>query len=107
MRSVLKQKKGQVFGIGQSVVFGAVGLIIGIIVAFVLVSVLTNSSLLTSGSAEDNATDRLVGNFTSGVDNISSKVPTIFTVAVIAIILIVLGVVVAVYQKFKLGGGTI
>ena len=102
---MLQQKKGQAGGLITGLVFGVASLIIGVIIAFVIVSTLTGAGLLTSASAEDNATDRLVGNFTSGVDSVSGKIPTVLLVAAIVLILGVLALLVGVWQRMGMGGG--
>jgi len=100
-------KKGQTGGLITGLVFGVASLIIGVIIAFVIVSTLDNASLLTASSTEANATDRLIGNFTSGVDNVSGKIPTVLLVAAIVLILGVLALLVGVWQRMRLGGGSI
>ena len=102
---MLQQKKGQAGGLITGLVFGVASLIIGVIIAFVIVSTLTGAGLLTANSAEDNATDRLVGNFSSGVDNVSGKIPTVLLVAAIVLILGVLALLVGVWQRMRMGGG--
>ena len=104
MKSLQMNKKGQTGGLITGLIFGVAGLVIGVIIAFVIVSTLNNASLLTANSAEANATNRLVGNFTSGVDNVSSKIPTVLLVAAIVLILGVLAVLVGVWQRMRMGG---
>jgi len=101
-------KKGQMSGgLITGLVFGVASLVIGVIIAFVIVSTLTGANLLTSNSAEDNATDRLSGNFTQGIDNVSNKIPTVLLVAAIVLILGVLVLLVATWQRMRIGGGSI
>lgn len=100
-----KNKKGQMGGLVTGLVFGIASLVIGVIIAFVLVSTLTGAGLLTASSAEANATSRLAANFTAGIDNVSSKLPTILLVAAIVLILGVLAVLVGVWQRMRMGGG--
>lgn len=100
-------KKAQTGGLITSLVFGVASLVIGVIIAFVIVSTLTGAGLLTENGAEDNATDRLAGNFTTGVDNVSGKIPTVLLVAAIVLILGVLAILVGVWQKMRMGGGSI
>jgi len=100
-------KKGQTTGgLITGLVFGVASLVIGVIIAFVIVSTLTGAGLLTANSAEDNATDRLASNFTEGIDNVSSKIPTVLLVAAIVLILGVLAILVGVWQRMRMGGGT-
>ena len=105
---MMENKKGQMGGgLITGLVFGVASLVIGVIIAFVIVSTLTGANLLTANSAEDNATDRLAGNFTEGIDNVSSKIPTILLVAAIVLILGVLALLVATWQRMRIGGGSI
>jgi hypothetical protein len=100
--------KGQMGGgLITGLVFGVASLVIGVIIAFVIVSTLTGANLLTANSAEDNATDRLAGNFTAGIDNVSGKIPTVLLVAAIVLILGVLVLLVATWQRMRIGGGSI
>jgi hypothetical protein len=103
----LNSKKGQSAGLITGLVFGVASLVIGVIIAFVIVSTLTGANLLSANSAEDNATDRLAGNFTAGIDNVSSKIPTVLLVAAIVLILGVLVLLVATWQRMRIGGGSI
>jgi len=100
-------QKAQTGGLITGLVFGIASLVIGVIIAFVIVSTLTGAGLLTDGSAEDNATTNLAGNFTAGVDNVSSKLPTVLLVAAIVLILGVLVLLVGTWQKMRIGGGGI
>jgi len=101
-----KNKRGQTGGLITGLIFGVASLVIGVIIAFVIVSTLTGSNLLTANSEQDNATDRLSANFTEGVDNISGKIPTVLLVAAIVLILGVLAILVGVWQRMRMGGGT-
>lgn len=100
-------KKAQTGGLITGLVFGVASLIIGVIIAFVLVNTLTGAGLLTPDSEEANASERLAGNFTEGVDNISSKIPTVLLVAAIVLIIGVLAVLVGVWQRMRIGGGSL
>jgi len=104
---MLENKRAQTGGLITGLVFGIASLVIGVIIAFVIVSTLSGANLLTTGSAEDNATDRLVANFTSSVDNVSSKIPTVLLVAAIVLILGVLVLLVGAWQRMNIGGGSI
>jgi len=104
----MENKKGQMGGgLITGLVFGIASLVIGVIIAFIIVSTLTGANLLTSGSAEENATTHLAGNFTAGVDNVSGKIPTVLLVAAIVLILGVLALLVATWQRMRIGGGSI
>ena len=92
-------------GLITGLIFGVASLVIGVIIAFVIVSTLTGANLLTADSEQDNATDRLVANFTAGVDNVSGKIPTVLLIAAIVLILGVMVFLVAQWQRMRLGGG--
>ena len=100
-------KKAQTGGLITGLIFGIASLVIGVIIAFVIVSTLDGAGLLTSGSAEKVATTALIANFTKGVDNVSSKIPTVLLVAAIVLILGVLALLVAAWQRMRIGGGSI
>ena len=106
MQTLKKNSKGQTGGLITGLVFGVASLVIGVIIAFVIVSTLTGAGLLTSGSAEDNATTSLAANFTAGVDNVSEKIPTVLLVAAIVLILGVLAILVGVWQRMRMGSGS-
>jgi len=104
---MFKDNKAQTGGLITGLIFGIASLVIGVIIAFVIVSTLTGAGLLTANSSEANATDNLAANFTSGVDNVSSKIPTILLIAAIVLILGVLVLLVGAWQRMRIGGGGI
>ena len=75
-----KNKKG---GVVTSTIYGVGGLIIGVIVILVIVSTLNNANLLTSGSDEAGAVGNMTANFTSGIHQVSSKIPTILLIVAV------------------------
>jgi len=98
-------KKAQTGGLITGLVFGVASLVIGVIIAFVIVSTLTGAGLL-SGTYASSA-GNLSANFTAGVDNVSGKIPTVLLVAAIVLILGVLALLVATWQRMRVGGGGI
>lgn len=56
---------------------------------------------------EELSAGLMTGNFTSGINNVSSKLPTALLIAAIILILAILGVLVGVWQKMRMGGGSI
>lgn len=62
------------------------------------------SGTFVQDSQEQAATDRILGNYTTGIDNVSSKVPTVLLIAAIVLILTILGVLVVVWRRMSLGG---
>jgi len=98
-------KKGQTGGLITGLVFGVASLVIGVIIALVIVSTLTGAGLL-SGTEQTAVTD-MSANFTEGIDNVSSKLPTVLLVAAIVLIIGVLAILVGVWQRMRMGGSGI
>ena len=102
---MIDNKRGQVSGgLITGLVFGVASLVIGVIIALVITSTLDGAGLLTTDGAEDRAVGNLTSNFTSGINNISSKIPTVLLVAAIVLIIGVLAILVSVWQNMKMGG---
>lgn len=55
-------------------------------------------------AAEEQSTTSLSGNFSSGVNNLSTKIPTVLLIAAIILILGILAVLVGVWQRMRMGG---
>lgn len=105
MKTLLKSKRGQGGGVVTGIVFGIAGLVIGVIVAFLIISTLINANLLTGIYA--GAVGNLSSNFTEGIDNVSRQIPTILLVAAIVLILGVLAILVAIWQRMRMGGSSL
>ena len=99
-------KKAQTGGLITGLIFGVASLVIGVIIAFVIVSTLGDAGLLTAGGSEALSVTALRQNFTEGVDNVSGKIPTVLLVAAIVLILGVLAILVGVWQRMRMGGGS-
>jgi len=102
-------KKGQTGGLVTGLVFGIASLVIGVIIAFVLVSTITGANLIPSNTATQNASNLAINNlktnFSHGVNSIATKIPTILLVAAIVLIIGVLAVLVGVWQRMRMSGG--
>ena len=103
---MLNNKRGQTGGLITSLVFGVASLVIGVIIAYVIVSTLTGAGLLTAGSDESSSAGNLSSNFTAGVNEVAKKIPTVLLVAAIVLILGVLAILVGVWQRMRMGSGT-
>ena len=57
-------------------------------------------------TSEEISTSKLSANFTAGIDNISSKIPTVLLVAAVVLIIGVLSLLVNVWRRMDLGGGS-
>jgi len=98
----LKTKKGGIVG---DLISGTGGLVISVVVILIIVSTLLGANLLTNGSEYDNVTDRMAANFTSGIDNVSAKIPTILLIAAVVLLFSVLVVLVARSRAMGIGTG--
>lgn len=98
----LKNKKG---GVVSSTVQGTGQLIIGVVIILVVVSTLLGANLLTSGSEYDNVTSRMSANFTSGIDEISAKIPTILLIVAVVFLFGALLLLVRNSNAMSLSGG--
>jgi len=59
----------------------------------------------TNTSDEERATTLLSANFTDGIDRVSEKIPTVLLIAAVVLIIGILAVLIAVWQRMRLGGG--
>ena len=104
----MKYKKKGATGQIAMLVGGIISLIFLIVVGFVSLNVLTDAELLTANSSMDIATDALTGNLTTGVDKISAKIPTLFTIAVAVLLLgLIVFLVLRARQAQSAQGGSI
>ena len=100
-------KKGSMGQIG-GLIGGIIGLVFMVVIGFVSLDILTDADLLTADSAFDNATDRMIGNLTVGVDKVSLKIPIMFTIAVAVLLLgLIVFLVIRARQAQQAQGGTI
>ena len=97
-----KNKKG---GVVTSTIYGVGGLIIGVIVILVIVSTLNSANLLTSGSDEENTVGNLTSNFTSGINEVSTKIPTILLIVAVVFLFGALVLLVRNANLMGVGGG--
>jgi len=104
---MLENKKGQTGGLVTGLVMGIAGLVIGVIIAFVIINTLVGSNLLTGNPTEEYAVNYTAGNFSLGINQVASKLPTVLLVAAIVLILGVLAVLVGVWNRMRTGGATI
>ena len=95
------KKRGGVVG---DLISGTGGLIITTVVILVVISTLLGANLLTAQSEYANVSDRMANNFTSGIDNVSSKIPTILLIA--AVVLLFGVIVLLVRQAGAMGIGS-
>ena len=99
MRTIVKKS-----GIVGDLINGVGGLIIGVVVILVIVSTLLGANLLGGGTYNDTA-QSLAGNFTAGIDNVSTKIPTILLIAAVVLLFGVIVLLVAQSRRMGIGGG--
>lgn len=97
-----KNKKGQVV---SGIVVGVVGLVFLLIFAYVFINTLTGANLVTDVTS-NYAINSTTGNFSAGVQNVATKIPTLFTIAAIVLIIGALMFLWGFYQKMKMGGSS-
>jgi len=85
---------------------GVGGLIIGVIVILVIVQTLINANLLTSGSTAETSVTNMRSNFTAGIGNISSKIPTILLIVAVVFLFGALVLLVRNSRAMGVGGGS-
>ena len=95
-------KKG---GVVSDLISGTGGLVITTVVILVVISTLLGANLLTTGSTYDNAVTNMSANFTSGIDNVSSKIPTILLIGAVVLLFGVIVLLVMQSKKMGIGGG--
>ncbi len=97
---VPKNKKG---GVVTSTVMGIGALIIGVIVTLVIVSTLNDANLLSGD--EGGAAGNMTANFTTGLGNISAKLPTILLIVAVVFLFGALILLVRNAKLMGVGGG--
>jgi len=102
MRIFPKSKKG---GVVTNTVMGVGGLIIGVIIILVVTSTLLQANLLSAGSEENKTAAALSANFTAGIDNVASKIPTILLIVAVVFLFGALILLVKQSRIMGVGGG--
>ena len=98
----MRDKKG---GVVTSTVLGVGGLIIGVIITLVIIQTLTDADLLTDATLPSTTVGNMTGNFTEGLDNISSKIPTILLLIAVVFLFGALVLLVQQSKRMGIGGG--
>ena len=101
------KKKGATGQIG-GLIGGIIGLVFLVVIGFVSLNVLTDANLLTADSVMDNASDNMITNLTAGVQLVTNKIPTLFTIAVAVLLLgLIVFLVMRARQTQQAQGGSI
>jgi len=91
-------------GVVGDLVSGTAGLIVLVIVVLVIISTLLGASLLDAGSTENKTAVRLADNFTAGINNVASKIPTILLIGAVVLLFGVIVLLVRQSQAMGIGG---
>jgi hypothetical protein len=102
MLTKINKKKS---GVVSDLISGTGGLVILTVVILVVISTLLGANLLTDDSEYDNVTERMAGNFTEGIDNVSDKIPTILLIAAVVLLFGVIVLLVRQSSAMGIGGG--
>jgi len=98
-------KKG--FNTVMGIISSVIALVFLVYFVFIFTGTLDDSNLLAEGSVGDNATDRMVGNLTEGIDEVSARIPTVLIIAVVVLIIAVLLILWASMGRMGLTRGTV
>ena len=106
---IFQQKKSGIVG---DLVSGTGALIVSVIVALVIISTLLGARLL-SGTATvigtgnfENVTNNTAKNFTAGINNVASKIPTILLIGAVVLLFGVIVLLVRQSQAMGIGGNS-
>lgn len=109
LKSIVKtNKRGQLTGgLITAIVGGVAGLILLFFVYILMFNQLQNTNLLGAAGTTvlRNQTDTLFSNFTAGSLSIASQIPTVFVVAVLALIVGVIILIVGLARRAGAGSG--
>lgn len=78
--------------------------LLAIVVIYIVWFLVGTTSIFPTGSAQGNATLGLANNMTAGISQFIGSYPTFFAVAVLLVILLILGALIAAVYLFTRGG---
>lgn len=98
----MKNKKGQTINLISGTVLAFMVMIFLVFAVLYGISALNPSSFFTTGSAEANATTKLVTNLTTGVSSFGDYIPKLF--AVLGVVLILSAIVLLILYVKRMQG---
>jgi len=104
LKKIQPTKKNKTGGVVTSTVMGIGGLVIGTIIILIVVQTLTNANLLGTATTEAYAVSNMTGNFTQGIGNVSSKLPTILLIVAVVFLFGALALLVKNAKSMGVGG---
>lgn len=110
MESLLKYKKNkkgqQTINLISGTVLGLMVMIFMIFAVLFAISTLNPGSFFTTDSAEQNATNQLTQNLTTGIAKGANYIPTIFVILFVVAVLAGIVILVAYVKNMKAGEGS-
>ena len=100
----IQNKRGT--GLVGGIIAGVAGLVVLVIVGLVIIATMLGAGILTSGGTSETSATNMKLNLTSGIDNVSAKLPTILLIAAVVILFGAIAVLVA-RSRGMTGGGTL
>ena len=94
------RKKGGVVG---DLINGTGALIISVVIILVIIATILGANLLGAGEYNNTAQD-MAKNFTLGIQNVSTKIPTILLIAAVVLLFGVIVLLVARSRQMGVGG---
>jgi hypothetical protein len=99
------KRKGGIVG---DLINGTGGLVISVVLILVVLSTILGANLLSVTSTEYNVSQDMYKNFTSGINNVSTKLPTILLIGAVVLLFGVLVLLVVRARAMTMGqGGTL
>ena len=105
MRKPLVVPKNKTGGVVTNVVLGVGGLIIGVVIILVVTDTLLTADLLTDSTSNTSA-QNMQKNFTSGIDEVAAKIPTILLIVAVVFLFGALVLLVKQSRIMGVGGGS-
>lgn len=102
-KEIAKNKKG--FATATTVITGLISVGFLLIFSLLFFNYMTDDDVTGSGTTADLAGDYLTANFSSGVRNVNSNIPTVFSIAVFVLIISVLLIAYVFARRNGLLGG--
>lgn len=98
--SMLKNRKGQTLELTTGTVISVMIFIFIVFAVLFGISSLNPGGFFTAGSANQNSTNQLISNMTTGIGNFSQQIPTAFTILGVVLILGFIGLLIFIVRRF-------
>jgi len=107
MKSLSQKNKKAILGMDtvKAVLITLLVMAVIAIAVFLALVTLRDAGIFTGGSLEDNQTDAIIANITSGTGNFFKQVPTFFTLLAVVVLILIIAIVIVAVTRFQAGGG--